>query len=285
MSEFPAKSRHQDEEDDADHGDESWIVSYADMVTLLFGFFVILYSFSTLDDKKFEQMTEKMAEAFKSTEVTKSSESDLGVSAETRQLRAFQMLVAMLNLGDSVDDAIAQIERSFASEKAAENARAVLAEKAATRTKGLVKSVDVGEGDEFSTVELILPAQMLFSSGGHTLSKQAIEQLKLLAGDLRNVADVEQIEVTGHTDSVSPGKGAFYDSNFTLSSLRAGSVASALIRYGVDEKRLAVRGMGSLKPLVTERDEHGRLNPDRMAKNRRVSITLKVRRVHAATAH
>jgi chemotaxis protein MotB len=272
------------EVDDDDHGEDSWIVSYADMVTLLFGFFVILYSFSTLDDKKFEQMTEKMAEAFKAKEI-KASESDVGVSEETRQLRAFQMLVAMLNLGESMDEAVAKIERSFASEMTAASAKALLTEKAAARNKGLVNSFGIAEGDDFSTIELILPAETLFPSGGHALSKGALAQLHELADDLRQVAGLQEIGITGHTDSAAPGKGAFYDNNFTLSSLRAGSVAAVLIKYGVDQKKIAVSGMGSLRPLAQERDALGRPSRDGMAKNRRVSITLKLRRPHAATAH
>jgi hypothetical protein len=110
-------------EDDEEHDNELWLVSYADMVTLLFGFFVILFSLSDLDDKKFDQMTARMAEAFKANDGKKSAETDAGVSTEARQLRALQMLVAMLNLGDSVDDAVPKIEKSFAEGKAVEGAK------------------------------------------------------------------------------------------------------------------------------------------------------------------
>jgi outer membrane protein OmpA-like peptidoglycan-associated protein len=62
-------------------------------------------------------------------------------------------------------------------------------------------------------------------------------------------------------------------------------VASTLIRFGIDPKLVSVRGMGSLKPLVPERDSAGRPIAANMAKNRRVGILLKVRRAHVPQAH
>jgi chemotaxis protein MotB len=286
MSLPPRKAvSRQGDDDHEEHDEELWLVSYADMMTLLFGFFVILYSFSTLDDKKFDQMSERMAEAFKNKDDKKAAESDVGLSAEARQIRALQMLVSMLNLGDSVDDAIGKIEKSFAEGKNAENAKAILVEKVVERNKSLVSTIDTAAGSEYQTIELVLPAKTLFPSGGYSLSKDAATQLQGLADDLRQVTGLSEIEIVGHTDSQTPGPGSLYDNNFTLSSLRAGAVASTLIRYGVDRKRIVVRGMGDLKPLLPEFGEDGRPNATNMAKNRRVSVLLKVRRTHAPTSH
>jgi chemotaxis protein MotB len=285
MSDTPTKTSplalgHEDEE----HDEELWLISYADMVTLLFGFFVILYSFSTLDDKKFDQMSEKVAEAFKA-KGQKSDEAGAGVSAEERQVRALQMLIGMLNLGDNVEEAVANIEKSYAHAKAADGVKALIAEKVQGRDERLVAAVEKSDSGELQTVELIIPSSTLFPSGGSSLSTEASAKLHGLADDLRQTADLAEIEVVGHTDGQTPGKGALYDSNFTLSSLRAGAVASTLIRFGIDPKLVSVRGMGSLKPLVPERDSAGRPIAANMAKNRRVGILLKVRRAHVPQAH
>lgn len=263
-----------------DHGgDELWIVSYADMVTLLFGFFVILYSFSTLDDKKFDQMSERLAEAFQAKESAPTSPAETSPSNEQRQLRAFQMLVAMLNIGDGVDSAVAQIEASYADAKAAEAAKAVILEKVAAGHKDLVATAKSGALEELQTVDIILPDSALFPPGGAALAPAAAAKLKGLASDLRQIPNLAEIEIIGHTDSQAPPQPSPYSSNFALSSLRAGAVAEALIRYGVDRREVTVRGMADLKPLVPERDAAGHLLPENMAKNRRVNVVLKMRRV------
>lgn len=268
-----------------DQGDDMWIMSYADMVTLMFGFFVILYSFSTLDEKKFDQMSEKMSEAFKVRSDQLSSESNSGISSEERQIRALQMLVSMMNLGENVEDAVEKIEKSYGQDKASEATQKLITEKLTSQEKKLLSKTSKSANSEFQTVELILPAATLFPPGGFQLSKQATARLHGLADDLRQAQQIGEIEILGHTDGQPPSKSAFYDNNFTLSSLRAGAVASVLIRFGVDPKLISVRGMGSLNPLVPERNPNGSLLPDNMAKNRRVEILLKMRRTHAQTAH
>lgn len=283
MSREQAKKGHDD--DGEEHDEELWLVSYADMMTLLFGFFVILYSFSTVDDKKFAQMSEKVAEAFKNKDEKKVAEVDAGLSDDARQIRALQMLVSMLNLGDNIDEAVSKIETSFAEGKASENAKSVLVEKVAAKNKKLVASVEQSGGDEYQVVELVLPATTLFPSGGFNLSRGASSQLQGLAEDLRHVADLAEIEVLGHTDSQQPARDAGYDNNLALSSLRAGAVASALIKFGVDRRKITVRGLGDLKPIVSDLGKDGRPNAFNMAQNRRVTILLKVRRGHVPTSH
>ena len=272
-------SQHAGEE----HDEELWLISYADMVTLLFGFFVILFSFSTLEEKKFDQMSEKVAEAFKSEDKKKVSESDVGVSGEERQLRAMQMLISMVNLGENMDDAVGKIEKAFAESKNDAAAKNVLMEKIAVDHRDLVKSAK--SDDSFHTVELVLPDTSLFASGSFQLSPQGGIKLKSLAADLQNVSDLMAIEISGHTDSRPPAGKSAFQNNFSLSSLRAGAVAEVLIRAGVEQKRLSVRGMGSLQPILPERDLDGHYLPANMSKNRRVTILLKLRDSHDPRAH
>ena len=270
---------------DGEEGDELWIMSYADMVTLLFGFFVILYSFSTLDDKKFDQMTEKVAEAFKSTEPKKRSEHIGGISEEARQTRAFQMLVSMLNLGDTLNDAIPRIERSFSNGKSTEQAKKLLLEKAAGEHKEIVAQAKKSDKDNLQIVELILPASTLFPSGGYQLSQKAVKSLQDLAQDLRRASDLAEIEILGHTDSQPPSRNPVYSSNLVLSALRAGEIATVLTKYGVSKDRISVRGMGDQMKVAPEFDKNGRPILENMAKNRRVSILLKMRPDDAPMAH
>src|SRR4051794_26707088 len=88
--------------------EEPWLVSYADMMTLLFGFFVILFSLSQMDENKFTSVGKQLAEAFKG-QVDK-NETEVGMIMEARQIRALQMMVAMLNLGD-MEKVVESVER------------------------------------------------------------------------------------------------------------------------------------------------------------------------------
>ena len=106
-----------------DHG-ELWLVSYADMMTLLFGFFVILYSLSAVDEKKMQAVGKQLAEAFGGETEKVQSKSDVGMQLEARHLRALQLLVAMLNLGDNLEDAVGNIEKRAAEAKGMEAAKA-----------------------------------------------------------------------------------------------------------------------------------------------------------------
>jgi chemotaxis protein MotB len=267
------------EETPRDHGEELWIVSYADMVTLLFGFFVIMYSFSTLDDKKFSQMGEQMAAAFQAKDEAKPKKNAAAsVSGEARQLRAMQLMVAMTNLGSDMDDAVSKIERAYADKKSAEGLQKVVNEQIAPTQNVRVSSVtpQASAGHE-DVIELVLPSATLFSQGSHALTPGAQEQLRQVAAKLVQAADLSTIEVVGHTDQSPPSSGSSYPNNFTLSSMRAGTVAEALMRGGVDPKLLVIRGMGSLSPLLPEKDRQGAWIPANMAKNRRVHLVLKRR--------
>ena len=270
-------------ENDEDHGDELWIMSYADMVTLLFGFFVILYSFSTVDDKKFDQMSEKLAEAFKSEKTTDRPEE--GISNEARRVRALQMLVSMLNLGETVEEALPKIENSYIEAKTTKTASDQILSGAVAKNMHTIGEVKKSSSKEFQTIELVLPANVLFPSGGYRLSKKASASLQDLASDIRNISGLHEIEVVGHTDSAAPGKNDIYTSNFELSALRAGAVASVLSKFGVEEKKLRVRGLGSAQPLLSESDPNGRPIAANRAKNRRVGILLKVRNAGVQTSH
>jgi chemotaxis protein MotB len=257
-----------------DHEEELWIVSYADMVTLLFGFFVILYSFSNLDDKKFDEMTKDMARSFRAD--VKKEDLIAEESGTDQQLKAFKLLVTMLNIADSPEEAAKKIEQISQSEKTIEAAQELLEETAKKDNLSIKQLVSGSSGMEVLT-EIILPELSLFSAGRADLIPGSEKKLHALAMDLRSVTDVREIEVVGHTDSSPVSKQSPYRDNFTLSSMRAGAVAQQLIKYGVPETMLSVKGMGGLRPIVPDKDPSGKYIAANMAKNRRVHIVLKRR--------
>lgn len=265
-----------EQEEAEEHGEEPWLISYADMVTLLFGFFVILYSFSTVDDKKFDQLSAKVAESFKAPiSSTKKAEADFGLENETRQIRALQMLVAMLNLGDNVPDAVKRVESVYQQHNTSTAVKDLLQDRLSPEKSKLIEELkDSGETSD-DIVELVLPDTALFRSGGFTLTPESESELRQLAGQIRQADGIVEVAVVGYTDSQPPSSRTLFKDNFTLSSLRAGAVASALISGGLREDVISVRGMGSLRPRVPERDANGSIITANLAKNRRVQIVLK----------
>lgn len=256
----------------AAHQEELWIVSYADMMTLLFGFFVILYSLSQVDEKKFSAIGKEIADAF--GEKKKEEQNDVGQLNEQREIRALQYLIAMLNLGDNMQEAVEKIERSTADNKGFEDAKQILKE-AAKSEKGLM----LGFGPKFQEktviTEIVFPDSMLFNSGKAELNPRAKSTLGEIAKLLGKVEGLAKVEVVGHTDSLRPSGKYPYANNWALSAARAGAVTDELARNGVPSKSLITRGMADVEPLFAERGEGGRLIRENLARNRRVHIILK----------
>lgn len=253
---------------------ELWLVSYADMMTLLFGFFVILYAISVVDDKKLSDMGKKIAEAFKAD--IEKTESEQQIMMEARQIRALQMLVAMLNLGDNVEAVVESVEKSMTRAQNLEMARQNLM-KDLQIDDSLVRELQISVSNKLDQIEIALPDTMLFESGTADLTKRARTGLGKIATYLNRIEGLAAIEIVGHTDSLPPSRTSKYPSNWGLSSARAGAVAEELLKNGLDAKSLATRGMASLQPLFPERRRDGVLMKENLPKNRRVSILVKKR--------
>lgn len=252
---------------------EAWLISYADMMTLLFGLFVILYSMSQVDEAKFSEVRRELAETFGGEFIEKFG-SEVGHLTETRQLRAFQMLVSMMNLGPDVESAVAKIEAqskdSGSSDQSFQELKKDLKKKLADSKLGLLTG---NEGDA-RTIDINIGESVLFRSGSYELKPGAATRLNELALELQRLAGVTRIEVLGHSDG-HPASARYGVDNWALSSMRAASVARVLIASGVDRQGVRIGGMGDLEPLFPERRADGSWNEDNTARNRRVQIRVK----------
>ncbi len=255
------------------HGEELWVVSYADMMTLLFGFFVILYSLSQVDDKKFNAVGREIADAF--GEKKKTEDSELGQINEQREIRALQYLIAMLNLGDNMEEAVDKIERAVHDSKDFDAAKQVMKEIVDAHKNGALSGIANKLPEKSEVTEIVLPDSMLFTSGRAELNPAAKATLGEIARLLAKVEGLAKVEVVGHTDSQRPSGKSPYSSNWALSAARAGAVADELAKAGVPPKTLLTRGMADVQPLFPERGEGGRLIPENLVRNRRVHIILK----------
>jgi len=253
---------------------EVWLVSYADMMTLLFGFFVILHSISNFDDQKLSQVGRQLAETFEG-KIEKKEGSDTGVLMEGRQVRALQLLVAMLNMGDNVEAFVEKIEKSIQDTKNLDAAKQALAQQFkedSADTLDLLRATVLAKTD---LIEIALPETALFLSGAAEVKPEGKAALARVATYLNRIQGLASLEIVGHTDSVPVPRTSRYPSNWALSAARAGAVADELLKHGIEPRSLLTRGMASLQPLFPERRPDGTLIRDNLAKNRRVSIIVK----------
>lgn len=239
-----ARRRKRDEHDNH----ERWLISYADFVTLLFAFFVVMYSISSVNEGKYKTFSDSLNIAF--------SQDPNSTAVNVVPGQSPQMLKVLVDKRTA--RLVEQQRKAQAQMKAVdESLRQVLAP--------LIAQGLVGIHQSKRGVVVDISASTLFKEGEERLQPGAQETLQQLAQVLNR--EDKSVEVEGHTDDV-PIKTAQFPSNWELSSGRASSVVRMLASYGVPEKRLAAVGMAANQPIV-END-----TPEHRAKNRRVSITI-----------
>ncbi len=231
---------------------DRWLVSYADFVTLLFAFFVVMYSISSVNEGKYKTFSNSLNIAFSQQPNTAQIVLTPERPEQSETLRD-KVLV------DKRTAILGQEQRKLQEQMKAldEGLRHVMA--------ALIEQGQVGIYQTRRGVVVDISASTLFKEGEAVVQPGALEVLFEVANVLGK--DGYPIEVEGHTDDV-PIKTAQFPSNWELSSGRASSVVRMLNSYGVAEKRLAAVGMAANQPLV-END-----TPEHRSKNRRVSITI-----------
>lgn len=232
------------------------MVSYADFITLLFAFFVVMYSLSSLNEGKYRVMSDSVVQAFRS----------IGSQDSGQQIVAIAPVPSIRPLPAA--SAEAEEQRRAKAERVrnmAEEIRKVLAPLVADG------QVRVTEGAFGITVEI--NASVLFAPGEAQLGPEAVRALKAVA---QVVADAEfPITVEGHTD-VMPIASAMFPSNWELSAVRASSVVRLFVEGGVRPSRLTAAGYGDQRPVADNATVEGR------ARNRRVTILVESRLVEPA---
>ncbi|MEM7469119.1 MAG: flagellar motor protein MotB [Pseudomonadota bacterium] len=240
---------------------ERWIVSYADFITLLFAFFVVMYSISSVNDGKFRVLAEMLPEVFNDEggtgeEVLSAVPIDLG-GRTIESLRNLAALEAVINEQES--DVLADAEPLDIEPNASVEERVSQALEPIVEIDG----VNVRDGQQWLEVEL--PNELLFGSGQTQLSKQALPILQRMA---ESIKDVESpIRVEGYTDNI-PIRGGAISSNWQLSAVRAAAVVEQFTQSGIQPLLMSAVGYGEFYPVDDNTTEQGR------AKNRRVVVAI-----------
>ena len=236
-----ARRRHHEEHENH----ERWLVSYADFITLLFAFFVVMYSISSINEGKYKVLSDTLVGVFNQPE------------------RSINPIV----VGD---------QRPSSSAPAPGIAEDVSDKPAADELKDIADSVreafgELIQADQLKVsgnelwIEIELSSSLLFPSGDALPNNAAFEIIEKVA---KILAPYENpVHVEGFTDNL-PIKTPQFPTNWELSAARAASIVRMLAMDGVKPQRLASVGYGEFQPVADNATAEGR------ARNRRVVLVI-----------
>lgn len=240
------RKRHEDHENH-----ERWLVSYADFITLLFAFFVVMYATSTNNVDKQKEFEESVRVNLRLAAAEKSSNNGAPDASA---------IIAEYMQGQDGPEKFPQ--KSGSAEAADYTARYLQKQIPADVQKQMgleVRHDAVG-------VRVSLAASSVFPEGEYKMKRSGIDVLNKL-GDLLKQTD-KKVIIEGHTDDQAINSTTI-PSNWELGSLRATSVVRYLIKYqNLDPKRLAAISYADQKPLVPND------SPENRAKNRRIEVLI-----------
>jgi chemotaxis protein MotB len=245
---------------------KAWLDSYADAMTLLLAFFVLLYAFSLLDEKKFAEFKFGVEQAFSFSspavpEGTGFLDEGLGINEN-----AGQLAVVPSDVQNEIDELLQELaaDQQITPDEVEELREAV---EAALASAAVDLELFQVETDPRGVV-ITLDESLLFASGSARIDERGAPALGAVAEVLADLDN--QILVEGHTDSV-PTTGSVWPTNWELSSARATAVLRELNEsFGLAAPRLSAVGHADTRPRASNDTEEGR------AQNRRTQIVVLV---------
>lgn len=272
---------------------ERWLLTYADMITLLMALFMVLFSISSVNISKYQTLQKSLKAAFSGNilpggkAIAQQGATDN--SAHTPSSVELQAIEPVATEGSSslqnstlhgasaptaassTSTAATALKQAAAQNQAAEFARIKRELEAYAASHGFAKSVKATI-EARGLVIRVLTDDLLFASGQATLEGRAGGLLGEIA-QLLNVDQTHPISVEGNTDNV-PIHSSQFPSNWELSTARASTVVRFLIAHGIGAGRLTATGNAEQRPYDSNATAAGR------ARNRRVEIVM--RRLHGA---
>ncbi len=224
---------------------DRWLISFADFVTLLFAFFVVMYAISAVNESKYRVLANSLGDAF-----GRSPSSDAPVPQLTPMALPPEVKQRTLKQQQAIEEQAHMTE-------VASNLLEVMAP--------LVKEGKVRVTQSRRGVSIEINANVLFAAGQAELEPQSLTVLRAVAEQLRT--EPFNLEITGHTDDV-PISNSIFASNWELSAVRASSVVRLLAENGIAPVRLFAIGREASLPIAPNDTAEGR------ARNRRVELMI-----------
>ena len=235
-------SRRNKKHEEEPENHERWLLSYADFITLLMIFFIIMYSMSEMDKSKYNELASVFSvemggggtgilKGGNGATDSETSVADKEATEEQKQEEVKESIDAYIDTSELNDSVTTSIEE-----------------------RGLVLSFNDALFFDSGNAEIKVDQTEKFADIGELLNQPALKD--------------SFIRVEGYTDSV-PVSNPQYKSNWDLSALRASNVAQIIIKdSGIDPKRVSVVGYGEYRPKADNKTKEGRLE------NRRVDILI-----------
>ena len=227
----------------------AWIVTFADMMTLLLVFFILLYTLANFDDQAYRKMVESVQL----------------IDGEGNQVSVIDFAT---NRGRNPEP-IKRVDNLLGMNPASqplENLNPELVKD----LQGLIDSSGIAENLELEfdgdQINLQIDGRLLFQSGEAVLSEAARPVFADLGKMFRRYADY-RIAIRGHTDDLEINT-LQYPSNWELSAIRATTVLRFFLSQGIDPERMTATGYANSLPLVEN------ISAQNRAKNRRVEFVL-----------
>lgn len=253
---------------------ERWVISYADFITLLFAFFVVMYSISSVNEGKYKVLSDSLVSVFHAEpkHYDPVSVGDQLVRSSNDQLVQLPVPGTYSSKDDykfSVEGLFDDVESRAARQgdmKDNEIDRlSKLSEQLAMKLQKQIDDdeIDIRANDEW--IEVNIKASVLFPSGSAGLVEAAAPILEKVAGILEKTDN--PIHVEGYTDNI-PIETSRFPSNWELSAGRAASVVRLFEELNIKPERMAAVGYGEYHPVADNNTEEGR------AKNRRIALVI-----------
>lgn len=238
---------------------ERWLVSYADFITLLFAFFVVMYSISSVNEGKYKVLSESLEGVF-STRETAVVPIQIGEEVPLSESDDFgdTHIKPIFGIPDPVAKEMPKTESDDLQLE-------LIAGEFEESFEDLIFEDKVKVQARENWIEVSLDDTLVFSSGGSEPGYEAFPIIEKIAGIMKNHGNAMLVE--GHTDN-RPIKNSVYPSNWELSAARAASVVRYLALEGVSPDRLGAMGYGEFNPVARNDTDTGR------RKNRRVVLLI-----------
>ena len=241
-------ARRRNHEEHENH--ERWLVSYADFITLLFAFFVVMYSISSINEGKYKVLSESLVGVFSEPE-----RAIKPIPIGDEKPRTTEPDRSMIE--DNPNSSTSSDEPSDPLQQIASSMRDAFGD--------LIASEQLTVRGNELWVEIELNSSLLFPSGDAVPNEMAFTLIEKVA---KILAPYENpVHVEGFTDNL-PINTAQYPSNWELSSARAASIVRMLAMDGVNPGRMAAVGYGEFQPVADNATAEGR------ARNRRVVLVV-----------
>jgi chemotaxis protein MotB len=222
---------------------ERWLLTYSDLITLLFVLFVVMYAISTTDIRKFVALAQSVSAAFNAEVMTG------------------QQPITITDGQDTTEISQTYDQSSSAQATDLRQIEATLEDYAISQ--GLGAEVQVGTAPQGIVIRL--NDALLFSSGRAHLDDKALAVVEKVSAVVRSLPN--SIRIEGNTDD-QPPDGGLYPDNWELSTARALAVLGAMTQFGISPDRLSASGYAQYNPIVPNTDDASR------TKNRRVDVVV-----------